>query len=434
MFKRKKTKQQAFNLQQPVDVSALETKQAASIEIALTPPAGMIPVSRDDHSQGSCISNKALDRSLFITGKGPEKDFLIEQIALGVSKTNYPIVVFDPLGKTDSLIQSIKQTDRAEDLQVIDIGKTDVTFNPLEVEKHALEQAVHTTIQAFGDEWNINVGSAPKAFSWLRMALESLCYANLTFKHKVGLEDVKRFFADQDFRYEITALSPNVSVRETFAKDGPYEMLSAKQQAEMTMPIQRTVARFAAQTFVSSSGDFSWNRSISKNSIVIIKGDNGVQTLTFDLLLSNLINTIDEWGKSHDPDTGKTTGTGIRLFALDAAKFIGPNNSFPDVLAELRPLDIGVVFSADNPQDFVRFDRAIVNCGNKIAYAFDAASDADARAATGAQFMTRDEITNLPSDLVYVNLLVDGPSGPRSLGPLLTTAISKQNISSVVDV
>lgn len=413
---------------------------ALTVEDPYNPVDGLIPIGiankGSEDQEFLAFNNAQLDQHMLIVGKtGSGKSEWLKWACFGVAKANYPFVIIDPHGAlSDDILRTLIVTcpERRDDIVYCDLSNGDwpVALNPLDVNSsEQVDPTVGSIMEMLSSQMNLSLQGAPRATMFARQALTALCYANIVLKDpmtKCTLLDVVKFFTNPDFRHLIVEFCENNSVKETFDYDhGVFENLSDKQQTEMSMPIVRAFARLAesnafAAVFSSPENKLDFGELVGSRKLLIVRlarhsSQRMLGQFVGSLILPWLLGSMDDWGRKKDPDTGVSTGTGVRIFVDEAPTLFGPDSSVPELLAEARKWDLGLVMAA---QFLDQFDPGLI----KAALANTASKIALASELNTAQIITKSlagsnssikagDLADLPNYHYYGNLLMPNPSG-----------------------
>lgn len=427
------------------------------------PVKGLIPIGEvgegtDEHCYYA-LENEKLDKHALVVGKtGSGKTEWLKWVVFGIAKSQYPQVVIDPHGQlSDEILKAliINCPERIKDIVYCDLSDPSypVGLNPLDIKSmDQVENTVSSVLEMLGSpKINIDKSSAPRAVVYAREALTALCHANLKIENpqaKCTLLDVMTFFLDKKFRHLVVELCDNELIRRKYDYDiGPFEAMGEKQQLEHVQPIIRAFSELGnseafSAVFSSPENKLDFGSLISENKIVLVKlarfaagGNAELGSFVGSLILPWLVSSMDAWGRTKDPITGKETGRGCRLLVDEAPTLLGPESSVPESLAQVRKWDLGVLLSA---QYLSQFDKGIVeaalgNTSSKISLVQDPNNSAMiAKAIAGAsKRIEPTDIAGLPNYHYFDNILT--PSGPseafsaKALAPIKDT-LSKDQI------
>lgn len=408
----------------------------------LHPPPGVIPLGiinpNSEDARVIGLGNAELDQHLFYSGRtGTGKSEMMKWLVFGVAKDRvdnhgFPLVVIDPHGAlSEDLLNMliVNAPERIPDIVYCDIADDGhpVALNPLDVHSvDEIEPTVSSVMEMLSKQMALSQSGAPRAVIFAQQALTALCYANLALtdpETKCTLLHVVTFFIDSDFRRHVMEFCDNPSVREAFDPDnGPFEQLSEKQQTEFSMPIIRAFSKLGTSQSLSAVFSAGENRLdfgslIAKNKIIIIKlarfsHQAELGEFVGSLILPWMLSTMDHWGRKRDPETGEITGSGCRIFVDEAPTLFGPNSSVPQVLAEARKWNLGLIFAS---QMLSQFDKSVIdatlgNTASKIALGLEMSSARMiTNAITGASTKLQPgDIAELPNYHFYGNVLLPG--------------------------
>lgn len=408
----------------------------------LQPPPGIIPLGiinpNSEDAQVIGLGNAELDQHLFYSGRtGTGKSEMMKWLVFGVAKDQvdghgFPLVVIDPHGAlSEDLLNMliVNAPERIPDIVYCDIADDGhpVALNPLDVHSvDEIEPTVSSVMEMLSKQMALSQSGAPRAVIFAQQALTALCYANLALtdpETKCTLLHVVTFFIDSEFRRVIMEFCENPSVREAFDPDnGPFEQLSEKQQTEFSMPIIRAFSKLGTSQSLSAVFSAGENRLdfgslIAKNKIIIVKlarfsHQAELGEFVGSLILPWTLSTMDHWGRKKDPETGQVTGSGCRIFVDEAPTLFGPNSSVPQVLAEARKWNLGLIFAS---QMLSQFDKSVIdatlgNTASKIALGLEMNSARMiTNAITGASTKLQPgDIAELPNYHFYGNVLLPG--------------------------
>jgi excisionase family DNA binding protein len=382
------------------------------------------------------IQNSVLDEHLLFCGKtGAGKSELMKRLILGVAKDNYPLVLIDPHGSlsddvTNTLINSLPSEDHKR-IVMCDFSDPDssLSFNPLDIQEAGqVEGVVGSVLAMLERQMNFDKFSSPRAANYTYLALTALCEANLHLKDpetKCTLLHVNQFFMDYSFRQLIVSLSDHPYVKEMFDPDtGPFEQKQEKHQQEEIMPIIRTFQEFSrsgvfSSVFSNSTNKLDFKDLISKNKIIIIKlsrfhTQQRFGELVGSLILPYLLNSMGEWGKHRDPESGELEGKGCRIFIDEAPRLFGPDTPVREIMAEARKWDVGFVLSAQHLQshDEALVDSLLESVSSLLSFVVEAK---DARTLSLVLQISAEELVDQPRFKALGRILVaEGPHRKRS--------------------
>jgi hypothetical protein len=399
------------------------------------PEPGLVPLgiinkgSEDARIIGMRVNE--MDQHLFYCGRtGSGKSELMKWLIWGSAKAGYPIVLIDPHGAlSDDVVNGIIMNcpERVKDIVMCDLSSPDfpVGFNPLDIRNHEqIEGTVGAVLSMLERQMNFAKSSAPRATNYAYLALTALCEANLHLddpEAKCTLLHVTQFFLDQQFRQLIVSFCENVAVQEMFNPDnGPYERKQPKQQQEEIGPILRAFQELSrsgafAAVFASPTNKLDFGKLIMQNKIILIKlarfhTQQKLGEFIGSLVLPYLLNSMGEWGRTRDPETGQLVGRGCRCFVDEAPRLLGPDSPVEQILAEARKWDMSLTFAS---QYLTQFDQAVVqaalaNTATKMALVLDPASARLIAEAINSPLVTKNDIAALPRFHYYGNILLPG--------------------------
>lgn len=420
---------------------------ALLIDDPYNPPPGFIPLGRmnanSDDEKCFGMRNDELDQHMFYSGRtGTGKSELMKWLIFGVAKDRskgfgFPIVIVDPHGALSEEILNmlvVNCPERIQDIVFCDLSDEEfpVALNPLDIHhKDQVGPTVSSIMEMLDKQLNLGQ-SAPRAQALARNALTALCWANINLEDpdtKCTLLHIVAFFTDPEFRRLVVEFCENVSVRETFdAENGPFESLSEKQKTEYTMPIIRAFSMLGSvdsfeAVFSSGENRLNFGDLILQKKIVIVKLSRyshqaAIGEFIGSLILPWLLSSMDDWGRKKDPDTGVVSGTGCRVFVDEAPTMFGARSSVPQVLAEARKWNFGLISAS---QFLNQFDKGIMesllaNTASKIALGLEISS---AKSIAGAiagttNVVSANDIAELPNYHYYGNILLPGDDGARA--------------------
>ena len=408
----------------------------------LNPPQGLIPIGiinpNSEDAQVIGMGNAELDQHLFYSGRtGTGKSEMMKWLVFGVAKDRvdshgFPLVVIDPHGAlSEDLLNMliVNCPERLKDIVFCDVSDDGhpVALNPLDVHSSdEIEPTVSSVMEMLAKQMSLSQSGAPRAVIFAQQALTALCYANLALtdpETKCTLLHVVTFFIDSEFRRVVMEFCDNPAVREAFDPDnGPFEQLSEKQQTEYSMPIIRAFSKLGTSQSLSavfSAGEnrLDFGQLISQNKIIIVKlarfsHQAELGEFVGSLILPWMLSTMDHWGRKRDPETGQVSGSGCRIFVDEAPTLFGPTSSVPQVLAEARKWNLGLIFAS---QMLSQFDKSVIdatlgNTASKIALGLEMNSARMiTNAITGASAKIKPgDIAELPNYHFYGNILLPG--------------------------
>lgn len=369
------------------------------------------------------IANSELAKNMHLVGRsGSGKSQWLNWAGFSIAKSGYPLVVVDPLGSLcDDLLDSVltQAPERARDLVVLDFSgdaPQPVAMNPLDVRSEAeVGAAVRAALEliCFGEDRH---RSAPRSRIYLTQALIALCHANLavTDEHsKATLFDVPAFFEDMEFRQLVVHHCRDSSIRKAYDIDfGIFERLGENQKLEQSAWIRSTIASMEAsellhRTFNHSSSRVDFKELIRSGAIVLLKLDARRHRLDASALAACLTVMIME--------AAMESGSGCRIILDDAPSIIRRGSQIPELLAETRPHDIGLLFSSQSLSSYPdeALDPLVANADSKIAFAQDLKSSrqfAETMPGPDPEALAR-IISDLPNFAVYGSALFPGASG-----------------------
>jgi hypothetical protein len=413
------------------------------VEDPFNPNPGVIPIGiqNPDTEDAAIIGmrNQDLDRHMLLVGKtGSGKSELMKWLVFGAAKDNYPVVLVDPHGQlSEEMLNSLILTcpERADDIVFCDLSDDQypVAFNPIDIHSRSLiEPTVQSVGQMLQSQLKLDTTSAPRATMFAKAALTALCEANLILEDadtKCTLLDILYFFSDQEFRQLIVHFATNMAVRQNFDIDnGPFERMGEKEQSALAMPVTRAFSMLASSdafsaVFSASSNKLNLGRLVQNKSIILIKlarFSHQAQLGEFvgSLIVPWLLSSMDDWGRKPDPITGETTGSGCRIFVDESPRVFAGDSSVPDLLAEARKWDLGLIMAA---QFLEQFDKRIIqaslnNTGSKIGLSCDpkAAGEISRAVSGGSKEVTESDMALMPNFHYYGNVQMPGDDG--SLG------------------
>lgn len=418
------------------------------VEDPYEPQKGVIPIglmnanSEDEMVIG--MNNAELDKHLITVGKtGSGKSEWLKWVVHGISKADYPLVLIDPHGQlSEEIFYSliINSPERHDDLVFFDLAdeRYPVAMNPLDVSSlAAVDGAVGSVKQMLSSpSVGLAKGNAPRAIGYAEEAMIALCHANLVLEDpltKCTLLDVLTFFQDPEFRRVIVDCCQNTAIQQRYDPDtGPFEVMGEKKQVEETAAVTRSfndLGRSAAfqAVFSSPENKLDFARLIGSNKIVLIKlsrfgsGQAELGAFVGSLVLPWLLSSMSQWGRTKDPRTGEVSGRGCRVMVDEAPTLMGAGSSVPQVLAEARKWDLGLVLAAQFLDQFDAsiIDAALVNTNSKISMVQDPNKASPiAKAIAGASPKVKPEdIASLPNYHFYGNILLPSDNGVSNTGP-----------------
>lgn len=420
----------------------------------LNPPKGIIPVGviNPNTEDQLCIGmrNQELDKHLFGVGRtGSGKSVWLQYVVHGIAKADYPIVIIDPHG---TFAEDIKYNiilhcpERIKDLVFVDCSDPSwpMAFNPLDVQSgEEIEPTVHSVMEMLERQMQLSGSGAPRAVVYAQEAITALCEANLALKDpetKCTMLHVVSFFLDDAFRHLVLQACSNPALLEKYDPDtGSYEALSERQRVEHIGPILRAfqplgTSEAFANVFASGENRLNFTKLILDNKIIILKlarfsHQKELASFVGALTIPYLLQSMNDWGRTQDPDTKVWKGRGCRLIIDEAPTVCGPKSSIVQVAAEARKWDLGFLAMSQFPQQFDKeVEKALyVNTASKVSLVLDSegvggmANSIDG----GRNLITKADLINLPNYYAYANLLLasaDGReqsnSGPFSMATL----------------
>jgi hypothetical protein len=423
----------------------LPLDNALYIDDAYNPPPGVIPLgimnARSEDARVFGMRNSELDQHMFYSGRtGTGKSELMKWLVFGVAKDTtlgrgFPMVIIDPHGALSEDVLNmlvVNCPERIKDIVFCDLSDAEypVALNPLDIHsRDQIEPTVASVMEMLSKQMNLSASGAPRAAILAQQALTALCYANLALRDpdtKCTLLNVVTFFIDAEFRRLIMEFCDNISVQETFDPEkGPFEQMSEKQQTEFSMPIIRAFATLGSSdsfSAVFSAGEnrLDFSQLIRDGKIVIVKLSRyshqaALGEFVGSLVLPWLLSSMDDWGRKKDPETGEVSGTGCRIFVDEAPALFGPTSSVPQLLAEARKWNLGLIAASQFLHQFDKtiIDSMLANTATKIALGLELSS---ARVITGAiagtsNKVTAGDIAELPNYHYYANILLPGVDG-----------------------
>ena len=404
------------------------------LEPGVVPLGIQNPNSEDSQIVG--MLNSDLDRHMLLVGKtGSGKSELMKWLIHGVAKSGYPMVLVDPHGQLcEDILKSllINCPEREDDIVYCDLsdGKFPVAFNPLDISSpEMVEPTVGSVSQMLQVQLNLDTSSAPRATMFAKAALTALCEANLAIKDpttKCTLLDVVPFFSNFEFRQLVVNFAKNLSVLQNFDMDhGPFEQMSEKQQSEMSMPINRAFSTLASSesfsaVFSAGQNKLNLGQLVQEGKIVLIqlaRFSHQAQLGEFvgALIIPWLLSSMDSWGRHKDSITGEEVGSGCRIFVDEAPRVFSADSSVPELLAEARKWDLGMIMAAQFIEQFPRqiIEASLNNTGSKIGLHCDPKAAGEiARAVAGAtKTVTETDMATMPNFHFYGNVMLRGPDG-----------------------
>jgi hypothetical protein len=413
---------------------------ALTVEDPYQPHDGLIPIGianpGTEDQEYIAFDNAQLDQHMLIVGKtGSGKSEWLKWACFGVAKAEYPFVIVDPHGAlSDDILKTLIVTcpERVDDIVYCDLSDASwpVALNPLDINNaEQVDPTVNSIMEMLSSQMNLSSSGAPRAVMFARQALTALCYANIVLKDpnaQCTLLDVVKFFTNPDFRHLVVEFCENNSVKETFDYDhGVFENLSEKQQTEMSMPIVRAFSRLAesnafAAVFSSPQNKLNFGQLVGSKKLVIVRlarhsSQRMLGQFVGSLILPWLLGSMDDWGRHKNPVTGEFEGTGVRVFVDEAPTLFGPDSSVPELLAEARKWDLGLIMAA---QFLDQFDPSIIkaslaNTASKIALAteLNTAQIITKSLIGGNKSISPSDLADLPNYHYYGNILMPNPSG-----------------------
>jgi len=431
------------------------------VDDPLEPQGGIIPIGiqnpRSEDRQVIGLNNSQLDQHLIVTGKtGSGKSEWMKWIVFGVAKADYPMVLIDPHGQlSDEIMNALIMNcpDRIDDIVYCDISDSEhpVALNPLDINSmEEVESTVHSVIEMLGSpKVNIDKGGAPRAMVYAREALTALCHANLALEDpntKCTMLDVMTFFSNPEFRHLVVEFCQNELIRQKYDFDtGPFEQMGEKQQLEHVQPIIRAFSELGnseafSMVFSSPENKLDFARLISGNKLVIVKlarfaagGQAELGSFVGALVLPWLLSSMASWGRTKDPITGVQSGRGCRVLVDEAPTLMGAGSSVPQVLAEARKWDLGLLMAAQFLDQFDNsiIDAALANTASKVTMVQDPNKAGPiTKAIAGASSKVQPaDIANLPNYHFYGNILLPSgaPGGLAASGPFTAACMPPIN-------
>lgn len=413
------------------------------VDDPVQPPPGIIPLGIQNPSSEDArivgMRNSDLDRHMLLVGKtGSGKSEMMKWLLFGVAHDDYPLVLVDPHGQlSDEILKAliVNCPERLDDIVYCDLSDPDfpVAFNPIDIDRPELvEPTVSSVSQMLAVQLKLDASSAPRATVFAKAALTALCEANLVLEDpdtKCTLLDVVPFFTDQEFRQLVVYHARNLAVIQNFDRThGPFEQMSEKQQTEMSMPINRAFSTLAASesfaaVFSAGRNKLNLGGLVGQKKIVLIKlarFSHQAQLGEFvgALIIPWLLSSMDSWGRHRDEITGQEIGQGCRIFVDEAPRVVSGDSSVPELLAEARKWDLGLVMAAQFIEQFPKqiVEAALNNTGSKIGLNCEpkAASEL-ARAVSGAsKAVTEMDMATMPNFHFYGNVMLPDPGGVLS--------------------
>lgn len=428
------------------------------IEDPYSPPPGVIPIglmnaqSEDEMAIG--MNNSELDKHMIVVGKtGSGKTEWLKWAVHGIAKANYPMVLIDPHGQlAEEMFNSllINSPERHDDIVFVDLSddRFPVAMNPLDVGSLSqVDGAVGAVVEMLASPTvNLGKGGAPRAIGYAQEALIALCHANMRLQdpqNKCTLLDVLSFFQDPEFRKVVVDVCENSTIRQRYDTDnGPFELMGEKAQVEHTSPVTRAfndLGRSSAfqAVFSSPRNKLNFAELIKNNSLVIIQlsrfgsGQAELGAFVGSLVLPWLLSSMTVWGRSKDPLTGEVSGRGCRVLVDEAPTLMGAGSSVPQVLAEARKWDLGLVMAAQFLDQFDAsiIDAALVNTNSKISLVQDPNKAGPiTKAIAGASTRIKPEdVATLPNFHFYGNILLPTETGASASGPFSAACLPMIN-------
>ncbi|WP_217924683.1 LAGLIDADG family homing endonuclease [Miltoncostaea oceani] len=377
---------------------------------------------------------------LFLIGRSyvpTHNSVAMQWLVHGAIKANYPVVVVDPHGALgDDIVRNtiLYAPERLEDLVIVDFSDEmwPVALNPLDItHKDQVEPTVGSVKEMLARQMSLSGDSAPRAVNFATQALSVMTEANLYTSDpdtKLTLLHVPRFFADSEFRQLLMNFCSNPSTRESFdPEQGLFEQLSDKQRIEYSAPIIRAFqplsnSRSFANVFASGQNRLDFNRLVGEGKIIILKlshfgGQGELASFVGSLSIPYLLQGMNSWGRTKDPDTGEYRGRGLRLFIDEAPTVCGPNSSAVTILAQARKWDLGLIAACQFPR---QLDRSVeeefyANTASKICLALDPQGVGGmARSLAGdSGLITSNDVVALPNYAAYQNILLSSEDGSK---------------------
>jgi excisionase family DNA binding protein len=401
---------------------------------------GIVPLGllAGDEGRPVGVRNTDLDQHLFVAGRaGSGKTELLKWMVLGAAKADYALVVVDAQGDLSlDLLHVIAKhaPERAADVVFCDFANEEwpLCFNPLDVRAQAeVAPAVEAVREMLERTWFLDQRSAPRALTYIEMALTALCEANLQLDGdlKFNLIDVVPFFLDAEVRQLVVSFCSHVSVREMFDPDtGQFENLTVKARADQVQPIIRSFQDLTrspafASMFRSGRNRLDFRRFLNGKKIVILRlaqlhTQHQAGESLGTLLLPYMLSSIGDWGLRRDPETRAAKGHGCRVFVDEAPRQLGLHSAAVQILAEARKYDVGLVFAA---QSLDQFDQSVIkatlaNTASKLSLVLDPSSAKQMSDALGSQSVSGQEIAALRNFEFYANILIPIEGGKVNSG------------------
>jgi hypothetical protein len=418
----------------------------------LTPGNGLMTIGEltgsveGEDTIGMKVSD--LDKHLIAFGKtGTGKSALLVRIVMGIAAANYPLVVNDVHGQLaeDILFAlCLHYPERLKDIVLLDIKDDDFppAINPLDVSNaQEIPGSVSGVLNMLAGNGLFMQSNSPRAVKYARQALTALAWANLKLPNdlgfKLGLLHVPLFFSSSgegsEFRQLVTELCPVHEVRETFDYDqGRFETLSEAQKVEHTDVVVRVFNSFNEQPTVrrmfSTYNKLDIPALISQRKIVLVKlsrfgGSDELSMMIARMILPAILGSIDQWGRKRDPRTGEYSGIGCRVIADEIGRLFKATQEIPDILAEARKFDLGMIMAgqfADQLETDIR-DAVFMNTFSKLSLNQDQKKTAGFETSIGneATPITTGNLSELNPFEGYGNVLTEGGvSGPFSFRTL----------------
>lgn len=421
-------------------VKPLSPPNPIIVQDPINPPPGVIPlgVINPNTEDQVCVGmrNKQLDKHLFGVGRtGSGKSIWLQYVVHGIAKADYPIVIIDPHG---NFAEDLKYNlimycpERVKDIVFIDCSDPawPMAFNPLDVRKaEQVEPTVHSVMEMLDRQMQLSGQSAPRATNYATQAITALCEANLSLKDpetKCTMLHVVTFFLDTNFRQLVLSCCSNPSILEQYDPDtGPFENMSEKQRVEHIGPILRAFQPLGnseafANVFSSGENRLNFTDLILDNKIIILKlsrfsHQKQMASFVGSLTIPYLLQSMNDWGRTQDPDTKEWKGRGCRLIIDEAPTVCGPKSSIVEVAAEARKWDLGFVAMAQFPQQLDReVEKSLyVNTASKISLVLDPQGVGGMAGSLdgGSNLITQQDIISLPNYYAYANVLFSSENG-----------------------
>ncbi len=349
----------------------------------------------------------------FFGATGSGKSTYSTWIFYACVKAGYPVILLDPAGELamDCLDIAVNHCpERIDDVLYCDLADENyaVAFNPLDVRRENIPNAVERITNLLGPHLNFTAASAPASMRVLQQVLWALAEANLSLPEgtKLTLVQVPDFLTDQELRWAVAQHSTRLDILRKFEPAGEWDTLGEGKQAELSAVILSRFDSFAqkplfANTFGSPENKLDLGKLVAEKRILIINQarlttNSELGNLLGGMVIPTLMETMHDWGRRRDPKTHEYVGHGCRAIVDEAHLGFAGDPHAATALAVTRKWDLGFVFLTQLPSQYQgKMSEAIL--GNTVTKGTFRLDPSEARALS--ESLSGDRYTVLPQNI-----------------------------------